>query len=68
MTGVQTCALPIFVYVADEQGGNHIAKKQIIKTGSEYNGNIMVTEGLTYGTKLVTFGFQELTDGQSISY
>ncbi|WP_369804157.1 hypothetical protein [Siphonobacter sp. SORGH_AS_0500] len=56
------------MYVAVQEGGKKIAKARPVKTGLSYNGKIEITEGLSAGDELITVGYQELTDGQPISY
>jgi len=33
-----------------------------------YNGKIEITEGLQAGDEIITTGYQEVSDGQTISY
>ena len=33
-----------------------------------YDGKIVVTEGLTVGEKLITFGYTEVVDGQKVEF
>ena len=42
------------------------AVKKTVKTGMSYDGKIVVTEGLTVGEKLITFGYTEVVDGQKV--
>lgn len=56
------------VYVAVNEGGKKIAKAKTIKTGQSYGGQIEVTQGLQSGDQIVTAGYQDLTDGQPISF
>ena len=56
------------VYVAVQEGNKKIAKARTVKTGLTYNGEIEITEGLKAGDVLITQGYQELVDGQVISY
>lgn len=56
------------VYVAAAEGGKKVAKARTVKTGLSYAGKIEITEGLKAGDELITIGYQELTDGQPISY
>jgi multidrug efflux pump subunit AcrA (membrane-fusion protein) len=56
------------VYVAVNEGGKKIAKAKTIKTGQSYGGKIEVTQGLQSGDQIVTAGYQDLTDGQPISF
>jgi membrane fusion protein (multidrug efflux system) len=53
-----------YVLVAD----NDLAVKKFVTTGSSYNGNIEIKEGLTTGDKIITLGFSEVVDGQKITY
>lgn len=56
------------VYVAITEGNRKVAKARPVKTGLSYNGKIEITEGLKAGDALITVGYQELTDGQAVSY
>ncbi|MES2691146.1 MAG: efflux RND transporter periplasmic adaptor subunit, partial [Bacteroidota bacterium] len=54
------------VFVAVKNGNKLIAKKMPVKTGKMYNGQAEVLSGLSEGDQLITTGFQDLTDGQSL--
>lgn len=56
------------VYVAVNENGKKTAKAKIVKTGLIYNGKIEVKEGLQAGDEIITTGYQEVSDGQTISY
>jgi RND family efflux transporter MFP subunit len=56
------------VYVAVNEGGKKIAKAKPVKTGQSYGGQIEVTQGLQAGDQIVTAGYQDLVDGQPISF
>jgi len=56
------------VYVAGTEGSKKVAKAKTIKTGLSYNGKVEILEGLTAGDQLITLGYQEVSDGQQISY
>lgn len=56
------------VYVAVNEGGKKVAKAKPIKTGQSYDGRIAVMQGLQSGDQVVTTGYQDLVDGQPISY
>lgn len=53
-----------YVYIAD---GTKAIKKNIV-TGREYNGMTEVKEGLATGDKLITLGFENLNEGDAISF
>jgi membrane fusion protein, multidrug efflux system len=53
-----------YVYAAD---GTKAVKK-VIKTGREYNGRVEVLQGLTAGDLMVTQGFENINEGDGISY
>ncbi len=56
------------VYVAVNEGGKKVAKAKTVKTGQSYGGQIEVTQGLQAGDQIVTAGYQDLVDGQQISF
>ena len=56
------------VYVAVNEGGKKVAKAKQIKTGQSYDGRIAVTQGLQSGDQIVINGYQDLVDGQPISF
>ncbi|MCF2490341.1 efflux RND transporter periplasmic adaptor subunit [Dyadobacter sp. CY347] len=56
------------VYVAVTEGNKKIAKAKEVKTGLSYNGKVEILSGLTAGDQLITLGYQEVSDGQPISY
>ncbi|MFN8358142.1 MAG: efflux RND transporter periplasmic adaptor subunit [Spirosomataceae bacterium] len=56
------------VYVAVTEGSKKVAKARKVKLGMSYNGNIEIVSGLQAGDLLITQGYQELTDGQEISF
>ena len=57
-----------FVYVAKEQDGNFQAKRVNVVTDLDYNGMTVIKEGLSATDKLITFGFQDLVDGQIVKF
>lgn len=60
---VQSTPEGSYVFIAD--GGK--ARKQMVKTGKNYAGRLEITEGLKAGDKVITTGYQDMIDGQSIS-
>ena len=65
---VQRSAEGIYVLVAAEESGKTVARKKAVKTGSEYNGQTVITNGLNAGDRIITFGFSEVVDGQPIAF
>ncbi len=56
------------VYVAVTEGNKKVAKAKKVTTGQSYGGQIEITQGLSAGDQLITQGYQEVTDGQTISF
>ncbi|MCF0064392.1 efflux RND transporter periplasmic adaptor subunit [Dyadobacter chenwenxiniae] len=56
------------VYVAVTEGNKKVAKAKEVKTGLSYNGKVEILSGLTAGDQLITLGYQEVSDGQPISF
>lgn len=56
------------VYVAVAEGSKKVAHSRVVKTGITYNGDIEITSGLQAGDMLITQGYQDLVDGQAVSY
>jgi RND family efflux transporter MFP subunit len=56
------------VYIASTDGNKKVAKARKITTGVSYNGEIEVTGGLQSGDLIITEGYQDLVDGQVISF
>jgi len=52
-----------YVFVAE----NNIAKKRNVIAGKNYKGTIEITEGLNENDPIITTGFQDIVDGQSIT-
>jgi RND family efflux transporter MFP subunit len=56
------------VLVARVEGNKKIARSRKITTGLQYNGQIEIKTGLQSGDLIITQGYQELVDGQTIAY
>lgn len=56
------------VYVAVEENGKKVAKARVITIGLTYNGQAEITTGLQAGDLIITQGYQDLVDGQAISF
>jgi len=55
-----------FVYVQGQSAEGDIAKKMYIKTSESFEGEIIVTEGLTGDEQLIMSGARNITEGQAI--
>lgn len=56
-----------YVYVINEQGGKLTAHKKYIETGNSSGSETEVLEGLQPGSRLVTAGYNQLSDGQNVN-
>lgn len=57
----------VFVVADGKEADNKIAKKAFIETGSRFDNQVIVLDGLSVGDQLITNGSRGLIDGQSIS-
>ncbi len=57
-----------YVFVVRPKGNYHGAFKQLVSVGMSYNGLAEIQSGLKPGDKIVSVGFQELTDGEYIRF
>lgn len=57
-----------YIYVAEGEKENAVAKKRVVETGMSYNGNIEIKSGIAQGDRLITTGYQDLIEGQRISF
>ena len=57
-----------YLYVAEGDNGKAVAKKKIVKTGLNYNGVVEIISGLTEGDQIITTGYQDLVEGQQLSF
>lgn len=56
------------VYIASVEGNKKVARAKSVKTGLNYNGKIEILQGLTSGDQIITLGYQDVSDGQPISF
>lgn len=63
---IQTDPNGSFVYVALNQSAQIKAHKAYVKQGQSYNGMVEITEGLKQGDKVISTGYLELEDGETI--
>ena len=57
-----------YIYVAEGEKENAVAKKRLVETGMSYNGNVELKSGLQNGDRVITTGYQDLIEGQKISF
>ncbi|HEY9561804.1 MAG TPA: efflux RND transporter periplasmic adaptor subunit [Anseongella sp.] len=55
-----------YVFVAVEKDGNTVASRRVVEVGSTYNALAEITAGLDSGDKIITVGYQSLTEGALI--
>lgn len=53
-----------YVYIVNQE--DYTAKKMYVKTGKSYMDNTMITEGLSKGEKVITQGYNQVSDGSKI--
>lgn len=54
------------VYVAEPSGNGLVARKRVVEVSGVFENQAQVTKGLTKGDRLITFGYQGLSDGENI--
>jgi len=64
---VQETGTGKFIFVAEQKNGDWIARRRSVRTGKNYNDRVEVLSGLQEGEHVVTFGYQNLADGQNIA-
>lgn len=56
------------VILAKKQGDKFIAEKVSIQTGKAYDGKTIVTSGIKAGDIIITFGFEDLKNGEAVQF
>lgn len=56
-----------YLFVAEENESGWIAKQQSVVTGSSYQDQIIIEEGLQPGDQIITAGYNSVNDGETIS-
>lgn len=64
---IQTDEKGKYVYVMEQEGDKLVARKKAVTVGEFYGHNIEIKSGLKSGDKIVTEGYQNLYEGQSIT-
>ncbi|GAA4306391.1 efflux RND transporter periplasmic adaptor subunit [Nibribacter koreensis] len=57
-----------FVYVVEQKGGQRIATKRNITTGTSYNGQVEILTGLKANDQVISAGAQNLNEGQPVTF
>ena len=58
-----------FVMVADKSAENKaVARKVNVKAGNNYNGNVEILSGLKKGDFVISTGFQDVNNGETIAF
>lgn len=65
---VQQSELGPFVYVAAENGEKWTAERRNLTIGLTYKDQVTVTEGLKPGELLITSGYTDLSNGQTVEF
>ena len=56
------------VYVVGEEKGKQVAQSRSVKTGLSYNGRVQIVAGLKPSDKVITQGYQDVSEGQAIVF
>jgi membrane fusion protein (multidrug efflux system) len=56
------------IFIAEQQGKGWVARKKNVIVKEVYGGNAEIAEGLALSDKVITIGYQDLTDNQPISF
>ncbi len=56
------------LFVAATENGKQVAEQRTVTTGISYNGKVEILSGLEKGDKLITTGYQDLSDKQAIRF
>lgn len=66
---IQTAEDGDFVLVAEKTGEKQaVAKKITVKQGQNYNGQVEILSGLKKGDWVISMGFQDVNNGELVSY
>ncbi len=57
-----------FVFVAAAEEGKQVVRKKQVTTGRSSGGRIEILEGITPGDKVISTGYQQLNEGQAVSF
>ena len=66
---IQTAADGDFILLAEKTTGNQATVKKVtIKQGSNYNGSVEIISGLKKGDLVISTGFQEVNNGETVVF
>lgn len=66
---IQTAEDGDFVLLAEKNSENRAtAKKALIKQGMNYNGNVEIVSGLKKGDVVISSGFQDVNNGETVAF
>lgn len=54
------------VYVAETDGKNTVARKRVVTVAGVFDNQAQISSGIKAGEKVITFGYQGLSDGQVV--
>lgn len=57
-----------YVYIAVKDSSKYTAKKVKVELGQTYNGYTEIIDGLSDGDKLISVGYQNIEDGQTLKF
>lgn len=57
-----------FVLVAVQRGDSYVAAKKMVTQGNIYNGSVEILSGLETGDRVITTGYQNLKEGQTVKF
>ncbi|RMG30812.1 MAG: efflux RND transporter periplasmic adaptor subunit [Bacteroidetes bacterium] len=66
MNVVQKSEQGAFVFVAEQEDGKWVARRRMIQTGLSNDGQIVVSQGLKDGDRLIIMGGNNLSNGQEV--
>ncbi|WP_460576604.1 efflux RND transporter periplasmic adaptor subunit [Hymenobacter coalescens] len=56
-----------YVFVVEDKGGKKIAAKRVVQIGATYNGRTEITSGLNTNDQVISAGYQNLNEGQTVA-
>ena len=65
---IQTANNKKYVFIANTKNGTQTAERREVISSHHYGGNALIESGLNPSDTLISFGFQDLTEGQIIKF